>query len=59
MGQCWVTITTDLSFVRRFHTFVLVFVPRVGYLDGTREMFGFVLVSDKHYPDTFVAMMVD
>ena len=26
--------------------YVLVFVPRVGYLGGTREMFGLVLVSD-------------
>ena len=46
MRQWRVTITTDLCFVRRFHTYVLVFVPRVGYLGGTREMFGLVLVSD-------------
>ena len=35
-----------MCFVRRFHAYVLVFVPRVGYLGGTRETFGLVLVSD-------------
>ena len=41
-------MTTDLCFVRRFHTYryVLVFVPLVGYLGGTREMFGLILLSD-------------
>ena len=51
-------MTTDLCFVRRFHTYVLV--PRLvlDTLGRTREMFGLVFVSDGQNEDPLITALI-